>query len=117
MQIVITVTPDNQLSLSTSQDLNYNQLTDILGTAQMSIFRGLVNIVKEKEDIEEDTKLIMDLKEELWDQYNQTASNILDEMIPAHMRPDLSEQAILAEENKLWEKQLKQKQSPFKVVK
>jgi len=96
-QIIITINEKDQVSFSTKGKLNYSMVTEMMGTTQLAIFNQLAKTA-EKDLPPKQFEL---LKEELWDQYNGTASNILDEMIPAHMRKDLTEEAIQAKENEI----------------
>lgn len=95
-QIIITI-EDNEVTLSQNGGVTYNVATEVLATAQLLLFNRLIEHAAK----ELDAAKLQSLKEHAWDTYNMAASNCLDEMIPAHMRKDLSEEAILKEENRI----------------
>jgi hypothetical protein len=88
-QIIITL-ENNQVSLSTNQPVAYDEATEILGTAQLLMFNQTHK-----------QNPTPGFKQHLFDLYNRTASNILDEMIPDNIHPSISAQAILKAENEL----------------
>ena len=97
MQIILNITPDNELSISTNGNISQSQLTDVLCTAQLL---SMQNVIKAATKANTLPHTITKLKEHMWDQYNQSASNVLDEFIPEFQRRDLTEEAILELENK-----------------
>lgn len=112
MQIVLTINPANELSLSVNGNLSYSQLTDILATAQLMAMNNTFQAAAQASTDPDNDPALNKLKEHMWDQYNESASNVLDEFIPQHMRRDLGEEAILNEEDRLL-----REARPLKVVK
>lgn len=103
MQIIINVDDKGQVNFSTSRGVSYSLMTDVMCTAQLAAMQSTMKAAERDLPKGELAKL----KEHLWDQYNQSASNVLDEFIPAHMRPDLTEEAILQKENEILDSQKK----------
>lgn len=92
MQVIITIDKDNKLGISQSGNLSYDQLTDVLATAQLSLMENMRSLAASNEH---------NIDEHLFDTYNMSASNVLDTFMPEHMRRDITEEAIIKEEDRI----------------
>ena len=102
MQVVITIDKYNKIALSQSGHLTSQQLTDVLCTAQLLVMNTVIAQAT-KDNISPEN--LEKLKQFLWEQYNISASNLLDEFLPNNMRKDLTVEAILRAENEILEEQ------------
>jgi hypothetical protein len=91
-QLIITI-EDNKVGFSTNGAMSYSLITDVLGTVQLAAFRNALDQAPQE--------LHPQLIDRLHQHYNQTASNILDEMKPDGLRPDITAEAIYNLENEL----------------
>lgn len=93
---MISLTEDGRMM--SSEDLTAVDYINITLSAQMQIFKSIVNQAK---DADEDKTI----KEDLYDMYNQAASAFLTAFAPEiELRPDLTAEAILKAENDILDK-------------
>lgn len=98
MQIVITIHDNNQVSFSTNAPMSFTQFLDATATVQHALLEQTADRALQETDT--------DIKEQLFDQYNETVSNVLNVFLPNHLRRDITEEAILTLESQLLEKEL-----------
>lgn len=89
---MISLTEDGRMM--SSEDLTAVDYINITLSAQMQVFKSIVNQAKDEA-----------IKEDLYDMYNQAASAFLTAFAPEiELRPDLTAEAILKAENEILDK-------------
>lgn len=96
---MISITQDGMILAS--EELHVTDYINITLTAQLNMFKDILNNVKE-EDRER-------TRDELYDMYNLAASAFLKAFAPElELRPDLTEEAILRAENEILKERAEQ---------
>lgn len=96
MQITVTV-EDKQVKLALSEPMIFPNFLDYMQTAILTFMNATVDKSPKNSDL-------VALREQIYDTYNQSASNVLAIFAPdIEMRPHLTAQAIIEAENKIIE--------------
>ena len=102
---MLILTMSDQGNFMTSRNISAYEYIDITLASQLYLFNELVKSVPEEEQAQ--------FKEALFNLYNEAASGFLKSFAPEYeLRPDLTEEAILAMENQILEEKAKAMEVP-----